>query len=159
MMSTVVPVGGNVTPALLLAWARAVCLADELEDFGLALAVELAADDEADVDGPESDGDDEAVLWTAVPEAVLAAELELDDPPHPASSSSSEPTPLATAHPLLRIRLSLRGPGTRAEKGIGQNRHPVVATLLAESLITCHSPSRPLPLVLSAPAPFNVYRG
>ena len=98
-MSTVVPTGGNVTSALLLGWAWAVCLADEPEDFGLALAVELAEDDEADVDGPEVDADDEAVLGPA----VSAAELELDDPPHPASSSSSEPTPPATAHPLLRI--------------------------------------------------------
>ena len=92
-MSTVVPTGGNVTSALLLGWAWAVCLADELEDFGLALAVELAEDDEADVDGPEADADDDAVLWTAG--SVPAAELELDDPPHPASSSSSEPTPPA----------------------------------------------------------------
>ena len=66
-MSTVVPTGGNVTSALLLGWAWAVCLADELEDFGLALAVELAEDDAADVDGPEADADDEAVLWAAVP--------------------------------------------------------------------------------------------
>jgi hypothetical protein len=116
-MSTVVPIGGNVTSALLLGWAWAVCLADELGDFGLALAVELAEDDEVDVDGPEAEADDEAVLWT-VPDAVLAAELELDDPPHPASSSSSEPTPPATAHPLLRITpLSLRRPGTGPEKG------------------------------------------
>ena len=63
-MSTVVPIGGNVTSALLLGWAWAVCLADEPEDFGLALAVELAEDDEVDVDGPEAEADDEAVLWT-----------------------------------------------------------------------------------------------
>ena len=94
-MSTVVPTGGNVTSALLLGWAWAACLADELEDFGLVLAVELAEDDEADVDGPEADADDEAVLWTAAPGPVPAAELELDDPPHPASSSTaSRPRPL-----------------------------------------------------------------
>ena len=153
-MSTVVPIGGNVTSALLLGRAWAVCLADEPEDFGLALAVERAEDDEADVDGPETEADDEAVLCTALP----AAELELDDP-HPASSSSSEPTPPATAHPLLRIRLSPKSGPAPGREGFGRNGQPVVETLLAESLITCHFPSRPLPLVLNAPAPFKVYRG
>jgi hypothetical protein len=35
---------------------------------------------------------------------VLEAEFdELDDPPHAASSSASDPSPVAAAHPLLRI--------------------------------------------------------
>ena len=71
-MSTVVPIGGNVTPALLLGWASAVCLADELEDVALAFADELGDDDVADVAGPELD--DEAVLWVAVPEAAPVLE-------------------------------------------------------------------------------------
>jgi hypothetical protein len=102
-MSTVVPTGGKVTSALLLGWALADRLADELED--LAAAVELAPDDaEADVAAP--DVAVEAVLWVAVLESlefVPAAVVELDDPPQPASSNSSEPIPAATVHPLLRI--------------------------------------------------------
>jgi hypothetical protein len=103
-MSTVVPIGGNVTPALLLGWASAVCLADDPVDVALAFPDDLADDDVADVAGPELD-DDEAVLWVAVPEAapVTEVEVELDDPPHAVSSSSSEPSPVATVHPLLRI--------------------------------------------------------
>ena len=109
-MRTVVPTGGNVTPALLLGWALAVCLDDELEDVALSFADDVADDDVADDDvldvaGPELDGDDEAVLWVAVPEAAPVVEvvLELDDPPHAVSSSTSEPSPVATVHPLLRI--------------------------------------------------------
>src|SRR6516165_12102496 len=82
-MRTVVPIGGNVTPALLLGCASAVCLGDELEDVALALADDdVAADDVEDVAGPELD--DEAVLWVAVPEAAPVVEvvLELDDAPH-----------------------------------------------------------------------------
>lgn len=104
-MRTVVPTGGNVT--LLLGWAWAVCLGDELED----VAVELADDDVEDVAGPELD-DDEAVLWVAVPVAAPVVELELDDPPHAVSSSTREPSPVATVQPLLRIT-SLSLPGTR----------------------------------------------
>ncbi len=111
-MSTVVPIGGNVTPALLLGWASAVCLADELEDVALAFADELGDDDVADVAGPELD-DDEAVLWVAVPEAAPVLEVELDDPPHAVSSSSTEPSPVATAHPLLRITSLSPYPTTR----------------------------------------------
>jgi hypothetical protein len=45
------------------------------------------------------------VLWVAVPEAAPVVEvvLELDDPPHAVSSSTSEPSPVATVHQLLRI--------------------------------------------------------
>ena len=99
-MRTVVPTGGNVTPALLLGWASAVCLGDELECVAWAFAVDVA--DLEDVAGPELD-DDEAVLWVTVPEAAPVVEVELDDPPHAVISSSSEPSPVATVHPLLRI--------------------------------------------------------
>ena len=110
-MRTVVPIGGNVTPALLVGWAWALCVGDELEDVDLAFAVDVADDDVADEAGPELD-DDDAVLWVAVPEAAPVVEvvLELDDPPHAVSSSTSEPSPVATVQPLLRITsLSLPG--------------------------------------------------
>jgi hypothetical protein len=97
-MRTVVPIGGKVTPALLLGWAPADFSAAEVE----CVAVALAAADDGDVDDPELD-DDEAVLWVTVPEAAPVVELELDDPPHAVSSSSSEPSPAATVRPLLCI--------------------------------------------------------
>jgi hypothetical protein len=54
------------------------------------------------------------VLWVAVPEAAPVVEVELDDPPHAVSSSTSEPSPVATVHPLLRITsLLTEGPGAR----------------------------------------------
>ena len=110
-MRTVVPIGGNVTPALLLGWASAVCLDAELECVALAFAVDLGDDDDEAEDDPVLAAE-EAVLWVAVPEAAPVVELELDDPPHAVSSSTSEPSPVATVHPLLRIT-SLSLPGTR----------------------------------------------
>jgi len=121
-MMTVVPIGGNITPALLLGWASAVCLGDELGDVALAFADDVADDDVEDVAGPELDDDDEAVLWVAVPEAAPVVEvvLEPDDPPHAVSSSTSEASPVATVHPLLRITsLSLPEdpvPGSRGSR-------------------------------------------
>jgi hypothetical protein len=55
-------------------------------------------------------GDDDTV-WPegfvadvdAVPVPPLPAEFELDDPPHAASSNTSEPSPVAAAHPPLCI--------------------------------------------------------
>jgi hypothetical protein len=119
-MRTVVPTGGNVTPALLLGWGSAVCLGDELEDVALAFADDVADDDVEDVAGPELD-DDEAVLWVAVPEAAPVVEvvLELGDPPHAVSSSTSEPSPVATVHPLLRITsLSLPEDPVSGSRGV-----------------------------------------
>jgi hypothetical protein len=63
---------------------------------------------EADVAAAEAEAepvldDEEAVLWVTVPEAAPVAEGELDEPPHAVSSRTSEPSPVATVHPLLRI--------------------------------------------------------
>ena len=103
MMRTVVPTGGN--EKVLLGLASADFSAAEVECVAVALADDagdVADDDVEDVAGPELD--DEAVLWVAVPEeAAPVVEVELDDPPHAVSSSSSEPSPVATVHPLLRI--------------------------------------------------------
>ena len=95
-MSTVVPIGRNVT--LALGRASAICLDDELGDVAFALAVELG-DDVEDVAGPELDDDDEPAAWVAAP----VVELELDDPPHAVSSKASEASPVATIHLFLRI--------------------------------------------------------
>src|ERR1700728_1491015 len=107
-MRTIVPIGGNVTPSLLLGWGPAVCLGAELECVALACpvaaAVAVADGDVAAAEAdPVLDDDEEAVLWVTVPEAAPVAEGELDDPPHAVSSSTSEPSPVATVHPLLRI--------------------------------------------------------
>src|SRR5690349_16453252 len=102
MIRTVVPTGGKVTPVLLLGWASA-----EFVSFGTGLdCVALAfGDDDAD----EAEDDDpvlapeEAGFWVAVPDgAPVVVVVELD-PPHAVSSSTSEPSPVATVHPLLRI--------------------------------------------------------
>jgi hypothetical protein len=157
-----VPTGGNVTPSLLLGWGPAVCLGAALACVAWAFAVALGEDDADDAeDEAEADpvlGEEEAVLWVTVPEAAPVVEVELDDPPHAVSSSTSEPSPVATVHPLLRITcLSLQNP---VPGSFGWARtQPVDVTSLAVSLITCHLPSRPLPLVLSGAAPLNVYKG
>jgi hypothetical protein len=96
---TVVPIGGNETPALLLGWASADFSAAEAECVPWALAVDVGEDDPVLAD-------DTAVPWVVVAEAAPVVELELDDPPHAVSSSTSEPSPAATVHPLLRICLS-----------------------------------------------------
>jgi hypothetical protein len=88
------------------AWAWAAWLDDESEDVGWEFAVDRGDDEVEDVAGPELD--EEAVLWVGLPAAapvVVEVEVvvELDDPPHAVSSSSSEPSPAATVHPLLRI--------------------------------------------------------
>lgn len=102
-MSTVVPTGGNVTSALLLGWALADWLDDDLVDFAEALPVELAPVEVAPVEVAVPGVTDDDVLCVAVLEFTPAAVEELDDPPQPTSSNSSEPTPAATVHPLLRI--------------------------------------------------------
>src|SRR5260370_25669586 len=100
-MRTVVPTGGNETPVLLLGWASADFSAAEVERVARALAVDVGEDEEDPVLA-----DDTAVPWVAVSEAAPAGGLELDDPPHAVSSSTSEPSPVATVHPLLRICFS-----------------------------------------------------
>ena len=97
-MRTVVPIGGN--EKVLLGRASADFSAAEVECVALALADDVG--DVEDAAAPELD-DGEAVLWVAAPEAAPVVEVELDDPPHAVSSSSSEPSPVAAVHPLLRI--------------------------------------------------------
>jgi hypothetical protein len=113
---TVVPTGGKLTwPLLGWASAESVSLGTALGDL-----VSAFADDAGDGDAAEDEDEpvlaaEEAVLWVAVPDAAPVVEVvELDDPPHAVSSSTSEPSPAATVHPLLRITcLSLqKDPGS-----------------------------------------------
>src|SRR5947209_9455279 len=87
------PLGCGPTDLCGVALAFALALA---VDPGLWLDVE-AADTE---DGPAGV---DPLLTAGWPEAAPATELELDDPPHAASSRASEPIPAAAANPLLRI--------------------------------------------------------
>jgi hypothetical protein len=93
---TVVPTGGKTT-APLLGCGPAVWPGFGLGEVPPAFVV-------ADPELAWAGALDPATVAWAVLEAVLEAEFdELDDPPHAASSSTSDPSPVAAAHPLLRI--------------------------------------------------------
>src|SRR5260370_13036334 len=99
---TVVPIGGmDEMPAL--GCGPAVWCGDEVgDDPPPFLVAVLAADtDDAGAAGP----DDPLPLETELEPAPVAP-VGLDDPPHAASSSTSDPSPVAAAHPLLRITSS-----------------------------------------------------
>jgi len=68
--------------------------------------------DAAETDDAGAAGADDALLVEGWPEAAPAAEFELEDPPHAASSSTSDPSPVAAAHPLLRITSPIRRNGS-----------------------------------------------
>jgi hypothetical protein len=76
--------------------------------FAFALDLAVAVDPAFWPDVEAADTEDVAagadpLLTAGWPEAAPATELELDDPPHAASSRASEPIPAAAANPLLRI--------------------------------------------------------
>src|SRR5512135_1567665 len=102
---TVVPCGGmDCSPALLLG-----CGPTDLCGVAPAFAVEVEPPPWLDVDAAVADeaagAGADPLLDEGWPEAPPpAAEVELlEDPPHAASSSTSDPSPVAAAHPLLRI--------------------------------------------------------
>ena len=115
---------------------------------------------------------DDAVVAGA--DAALLAALDGEpaavfepDPPHAASSSTSDPSPAAAANPLLRItslqfaRITLpREPSARERwnlRRVDQLAPPTM--LLSDILTTCHTPPTPLPWVTSGFAPLKVYSG
>jgi hypothetical protein len=71
---------------------------DDDDPFALLVAVATGDTDDAGATGP----DDPLLGWPAL-EPEPAAEVEGDDPPHAASSRTSDPIPVAAVHPLLRI--------------------------------------------------------
>jgi hypothetical protein len=84
-------------PAVWWGFGCAVAVGD---DAALVLVAVAAADtDDAGAAGP----DDPLLGWPAALEPESAAEVDTDDPPHAASSRTSDPIPVAAAHPLLRI--------------------------------------------------------
>src|SRR5579863_7853291 len=98
---TVVPCGNGFGPPPL----DTGCGCVEWDDA--ALVAGLALDGAADVDGWASPLDDAAELWGADVETAVG----LDDDPHAVSSSASDPSPAATAQPLLRMWSPYRPPG------------------------------------------------
>jgi hypothetical protein len=100
---TVVPTGGidrssagplGCGPTDLCGVAFAVAVAVEPPPW---LDVDAAVADDASGAGADP------LLDEGWLEAPPAAVVGLDDPPHAASSSTSDPSPVAAAHPLLRI--------------------------------------------------------
>ncbi|MGD0239443.1 MAG: hypothetical protein ABSB59_03835 [Streptosporangiaceae bacterium] len=71
--------------------------------FAVALLPWLDVDAADTEDAEEVAGADDPLLDEGRLEAPPAAVVGLDDPPHAASSSTSDPSPVAAAHPLLRI--------------------------------------------------------
>ena len=69
-MRTVVPIGGKVTPALLLGWASADFSAAETDCVALAFAVDVGDDAAAEAEDDPVLAAEEAVLWVAVPDAA-----------------------------------------------------------------------------------------
>src|SRR6266568_4899256 len=99
---TVVPRAGMDWSPPLGSGATDLCglaLADAVDPFLVAVDAAVA-DDAGAVDGTPPD---EPLLARGALDAEPAAEFEPDEPPHAASSSTSDPIPVAAAHPLLRI--------------------------------------------------------
>src|SRR5947207_9178888 len=118
-----------------------------LDDVAPALLVAVAAavaDDAGADDGP--------ALVEDPLDADPAAEFAPDEPPHAASSSTSDPIPVAAAHPLLRIISPIRKDDTKRSRAVmtpspgtleppardGQPAPPTM--LLSDILTTCHTP-------------------
>src|SRR5689334_15607229 len=166
---TVVPTGGMDWSPPLGSGATDLCGLAFLDAVAPALLVAVAsavADDAGADDGTVPD----AALLAWAPDADPAAEFAPDEPPHAASSSTSDPIPVAAAHPLLRIISPIRkddtkrsravmtpGPGTLEPPADGQPAPPTM--LLSDILTTCHTPPTPLPLAASGLAPLKVYSG
>jgi len=122
---TVVPIGGmDEMPALgcgPAVWCGVADPGEPGDDPPPFLVAVLAADtDDAGAAGP----DDPLPVWTELEPAPVAP-VGLDDPPHAASSSTSDPSPVAAAHPLLRITSLHFARMTRSQGSPFQARVPL----------------------------------
>jgi hypothetical protein len=110
---TVVPAAGMDWSPPLGSGATDLCGLAFLDGVAPALLVAVAAavaDDAGADDGP-------------LPDALLArGALDADpaefEPPHAASSSTSDPIPVAAAHPLLRIISPIRKDDTKRSRAV-----------------------------------------
>src|SRR5437879_4969413 len=113
---TVVPTGGMDWSLLLGSGPTDLCGLADAVDPALLVAVDAAvADDAGAVDGTVPD---EPPLASGPLDAEPAAEFEPDAPPHAASSSTSDPMPVAAAHPLLRIISPIRKDDTKRSRAV-----------------------------------------
>src|SRR5690348_1511258 len=102
---TVVPTAGMDWSPPLGSGATDLCGLAFLDGVAPALlAVAAAVADDAGAD--DGTVPDAALLARGALDADPAAEFVPDDPPHAASSSTSDPMPAAAAHPLLSIAFS-----------------------------------------------------
>src|SRR2546423_7222678 len=97
---TVVPRAGMDWSPPLGSGATDLCGLALWDAVDPALLVAAAVADDAGAD--DGTAPDASLLASGPPDAEPAAEFEAD-PPHAASSSTSDPMPAAAAHPLLRI--------------------------------------------------------
>jgi hypothetical protein len=114
---TVVPTGGMDWSPPLGSGATDLCGLAFLDAVAPALlvAVPTAVADDAGADGTVPDA---ALLARGALDADPAAEFEPDEPPHAASSSTSDPIPVAAAHPLLRIFSPIRKDDTKRSRAV-----------------------------------------
>jgi hypothetical protein len=103
------PLGSGATDLRGLAF-----LDDGAPAFLVAVAAAVADEAGAD-DGAVPDA--ALLAWGAL-DADPAAEFEPGEPPHAASSSTSDPIPVAAAHPLLRIISPIRKDGTKRSRAV-----------------------------------------
>jgi hypothetical protein len=111
---TVVPAAGMDWSPPLGSGATDLCGLAFLDDVAPALLVAVAAA-VADDAGAVPDA---ALLATGALDADPAAEFEPGEPPHAASSSTSDPIPVAAAHPLLRIISPIRKDDTKRSQAV-----------------------------------------
>src|SRR5690348_4649512 len=103
---TVVPTAGMDWSPPLGSGATDLCGLAFLDDDAPALLVAVAAAVADDAGADDGTVPDAALLASGALDAEPAAEFVPDDPPHAASSSTSDPMPAAAAHPLLSIAFS-----------------------------------------------------
>jgi hypothetical protein len=103
------PLGSGATDLRGLAF-----LDDDAPAFLVAVAAAVADEAGAD-DGAVPDA--ALLAWGAL-DADPAAEFEPGEPPHAASRSTSDPIPVAAAHPLLRIISPIRKDGTKRSRAV-----------------------------------------
>jgi hypothetical protein len=111
---TVVPTAGMDWSPPLGSGATDLCGLAFLDGVAPALLVAVAAA-VADEAGAVPDA---ALLAGGALDADPAAEFEPGEPPHAASSSTSDPIPVAAAHPLLRIISPIRKDDTKRSQAV-----------------------------------------
>jgi hypothetical protein len=111
---TVVPTAGMDWSPKLGSGATDLCGLAFLDAVAPALLVAVAAA-VADEAGAVPDA---ALLAGGALDADPAAEFEPGEPPHAASSSTSDPIPVAAAHPLLRIISPIRKDDTKRSRAV-----------------------------------------